>query len=88
MPIDYHAPWTIIPLSSGVSSFTLSMWRLPAVVAIATTAAVVAIATIADELNGARVHPSLPASTGEFPILPVELMDCTPPIPFSYPNLM
>ncbi|EYC42442.1 hypothetical protein Y032_0531g3020 [Ancylostoma ceylanicum] len=52
MPIDCHALLIIIPLSSGVSSFTLSMWRPPAVVAIATTAAVVAIATIVGEVWG------------------------------------
>ncbi|EYB82312.1 hypothetical protein Y032_0362g3500 [Ancylostoma ceylanicum] len=38
MPIDCHAPLIIITLSSGVSSFNLSMWRPPAVVAIATIA--------------------------------------------------
>ncbi|EYB82011.1 hypothetical protein Y032_0369g85 [Ancylostoma ceylanicum] len=38
MPIDCHAPLIIIPLSSEVSLFTLSMWRPPAVVAIATIA--------------------------------------------------
>ncbi|EYC06987.1 hypothetical protein Y032_0072g633 [Ancylostoma ceylanicum] len=35
MLIDRHATSVIIPLMSGVSSFTLSMWRSPAVVAIA-----------------------------------------------------
>ncbi|EYB85290.1 hypothetical protein Y032_0301g1832 [Ancylostoma ceylanicum] len=38
MPIDCDAPLIITPLSSGVSSFTLSMCRPPAVVAIVTAA--------------------------------------------------
>ncbi|EYC06360.1 hypothetical protein Y032_0076g1020 [Ancylostoma ceylanicum] len=38
-----HAPLVIIPFSSGLCSFTLSMWRGPVVVA---------ITTIADEVWG------------------------------------
>ncbi|EYB88597.1 hypothetical protein Y032_0244g3520 [Ancylostoma ceylanicum] len=36
MPIDYHPTSVIINTTSGVSSFTLPMWRPPAVVAVAT----------------------------------------------------
>ncbi|EYC19185.1 hypothetical protein Y032_0025g1222 [Ancylostoma ceylanicum] len=38
MPIDHHATSVITPFTSGLSSFTLSVWRTSRAVAIATTA--------------------------------------------------